>query len=272
MSSLSLSNSHEQRLEERSVANAHGQIVSDRTYNMVLGLTVLWGLGINAIMCATMGDFAMSMNPIAFTIFYLVCCIAGLLIAYKSDNPLISFVGYNMVVIPLGLEIACIVAMVGGINTDIVMYAFVDTLLITGIMVIASLAFPNFFAKIGGLLFAGLIGVLVVSLITMLIGGSGIWISVICAVLARLRRGLRLVEPPIGVERPHEPVVGHVAQVPVREPRPERGDEQGGVGALDCVPRRPAALPPRPRKGLPETARLGWRASPSRGRRACSRP
>ena len=189
MSSLSLSNSREQRLEERSVANAHGQIVSDRTYNMVLGLTVLWGLGINALMCATMGDFAMSMNPIAFTIFYLVCCIAGLLIAYKSDNPLISFVGYNMVVIPLGLEIACIVAMVGGINTDIVMYAFVDTLLITGIMVIASLAFPNFFAKIGGLLFAGLIGVLIVSLITMLIGGSGVWISVICAVLFSLYIG-----------------------------------------------------------------------------------
>ena len=79
--------------------------------------------------------------------------------------------------------------MVGGINTDIVMYAFVDTLLITGIMVIASLAFPNFFAKIGGLLFAGLIGVLIVSLITMLIGGSGVWISVICAVLFSLYIG-----------------------------------------------------------------------------------
>ena len=53
MSSLSLSNSHEQRLEERSVANAHGQIVSDRTYNMVLGLTVLWGLR----RCAVHGGF-----------------------------------------------------------------------------------------------------------------------------------------------------------------------------------------------------------------------
>ena len=183
MSSLSLSTNHEERVEQRSAANSVGQIVSDRTYNMVLGLTVLWGLGINAIMCATMGNFAMRMNPIAFTIFYFVCCFAGLLIAYKSNNPIVSFVGYNMVVIPLGLELACLVAAVGGINTDIVMYAFVDTLLITGVMIIASLAFPNFFSKIGGILFAGLIGLLIVSLITMLLGGGGMWISVISAVL-----------------------------------------------------------------------------------------
>ena len=183
MSSLSLSTNHEERVEQRSAANSVGQIVSDRTYNMVLGLTVLWGLGINAIMCATMGNFALHMNPIAFTIFYFICCFAGLFIAYKSNNPLISFVGYNMVVIPLGLELACLVAAVGGINTDVVMYAFVDTLLITGVMVIASLAFPNFFSKIGGILFAGLIGLLIVSLITMLLGGGGMWISVISAVL-----------------------------------------------------------------------------------------
>ena len=189
MSSLSLSTNHEERVEQRSAANSVGQIVSDRTYNMVLGLTVLWGLGINAIMCATMGNFALSMNPIAFTIFYFICCFAGLFIAYKSNNPLISFVGYNMVVIPLGLELACLVAAVGGINTDIVMYAFVDTLLITGIMVIASLAFPNFFSKIGGILFAGLIGLLIVSLITMLLGGGGMWISVISAVLFSLYIG-----------------------------------------------------------------------------------
>lgn len=188
MSSLSLSNKQE-RLEQRSAANSHGAIVSDRTYNMVLGLTVLWGLGVNAVMCATMGDFALRMNPIAFTIFYFVCCFAGLFIAYKSSNPLISFVGYNMVVIPLGLELACLVAAVGGIGTDVVTYAFVDTLLITGIMVIASLAFPNFFARIGGLLFAGLIGVLIASLITMLLGGGGLWISVISAVLFSLYIG-----------------------------------------------------------------------------------
>lgn len=182
MSSLSISTQQE-RLEQRSVQNSTGQIVSPRTYNLVLGLTVLWGLGINAIMCATMGDFALSMNPIAFTIFYLVCAIAGIVIAAKSANPVISFVGYNMVVIPLGLELTAVVAAVGGINTDIVLYAFVDTMLITAIMVVASMAFPNFFARIGGVLFAGLIGVLVVSLISTLLGFSGVWISVICAVL-----------------------------------------------------------------------------------------
>lgn len=182
MSSLSLSTQQE-RLEQRSVQNSTGQIVSPRTYNLVLGLTVLWGLGVNAIMCATMGDFAMSMNPIVFTIFYLVCAIAGIVIAAKSDNPVISFIGYNMVVIPLGLELTALVAAVGGINTDIVLYAFIDTMLITAIMVVASLAFPNFFARIGGVLFAGLIGVLVVSLISTLLGFSGVWISVICAVL-----------------------------------------------------------------------------------------
>lgn len=182
MSSLSLSN-HQERLEQRSVANSVGEIVSDRTYNLVLGLTVLWGLGVSALLCATAGNFVLTVNPIAFTIFYFVCCFAGLFIAYKSSNPVVSFIGYNMVVVPLGLEISCVVAAVGGINTAVVLYAFVDTILITGIMVIASLAFPKFFEKIGGILFAGLIGILLVSLISMFLPIGGIWISVASAVL-----------------------------------------------------------------------------------------
>ena len=182
MSSLSLSN-HQERLEQRSVANSAGEIVPDRTYNLVLGLTVLWGLGLSALLCATTGDFVRTVSPIAFTIFYLVCCIAGLVIAYKSSNPVVSFIGYNMVVVPLGLEISCVVAALGGINSAVVLYAFVDTMLITAIMVIASLAFPRFFEKIGGILFAGLIGIVLISLISIFLPVGGIWISVASAIL-----------------------------------------------------------------------------------------
>ncbi len=182
MSSLSLSNQQE-RLEQRSAANSMGEIVPDRTYNLVLGLAVLWGLGISALLCATTGNFVTTVNPISFTIFYLVCSIAGLIIAYKSSNPVVSFIGYNMVVVPLGLEVSCVVAAVGGIDTAVVLYAFVDTMLITAIMVVASLTFPDFFAKIGGVLFAGLIGIVIVSLISMFLPVGGIWISVVSAIL-----------------------------------------------------------------------------------------
>ena len=146
------------------------QIIGDRAYNGILLGVLLWGLLVNVLLCTFVGSVYRWMSPVAFVVFYLVCAVAGILIAGKSRKPLISFLGYNLVVIPFGLLISTLVDAYGGIDAEIVRYAFLYTLLITVGMSGAVLAFPQFFAKLGGALLGVLIGLIVCELVLLIAG------------------------------------------------------------------------------------------------------
>ena len=48
-------------------------VMDDRTYNIALGGTVIYGLVLNIIMCAALGNKMMSVNPLMLLIGYFVC-------------------------------------------------------------------------------------------------------------------------------------------------------------------------------------------------------
>ena len=122
-----------------------GQIISDRAYNLIIGLVVLYGLVVNYILCVTVGtDIFYSMNPIAFLILYAVLAIAGTVIANRSDSAVISFVGYNMVVLPIGVLVSFLVDVYGGVDSTVVSGAIYYTVIITAIMILAAMLFPRF--------------------------------------------------------------------------------------------------------------------------------
>ncbi len=146
-------------------------IISDRAYNLVMGLTVLYGVVVNIILCSLVGNVYEYVNPLLFLILYFVCAIAGQFIAFRSSNPAVSFLGYNMIVVPLGLVVSTLVEYYGGLNSFVVLQAFYYTALITAIMTIASFVFPQFFEKVGGFLFFGLIGILIASIFSIFFGG-----------------------------------------------------------------------------------------------------
>lgn len=144
--------------------------ISVRAYNMILTAVVLWGLLVNAVLCATVGDIYRYINPILFLVLYLVLCIAGIRVAVKSKDPKISFLGYNMIVVPFGLVISTVVQSYGGIGSTVVTHAFVYTALITAGMMGAVLAWPELFQKIGGVLLGCLTGLVICELVLLLFG------------------------------------------------------------------------------------------------------
>ena len=144
------------------------QIISDRAYNGIMLGVLLWGLLVNVLLCFTVGNVYRFINPILFTVLYVVCAFAGILIAGKSDKPLVSFLGYNMVVVPFGLVISTLVEAYGGIGSEVVTYAFFYTLVVTVGMTGAALAFPQFFSKIGGALAGVLIGMILCELLLLI--------------------------------------------------------------------------------------------------------
>lgn len=153
-------------------AYEEGDLVGSRTYNAIMMGVVLWGILVNYLLCRYVGNVYEYIPPIPFMIGYIVLAIAGIVIAGKSQKPAVSFLGYNMVVVPFGLVISTLVEVYGGIDSAIVTYAFMYTLFITVGMTAAAMLFPQAFAKLGGALLGVLIGVIVCELLLLLLGVS----------------------------------------------------------------------------------------------------
>ncbi|MCQ2511477.1 MAG: Bax inhibitor-1 family protein [Lachnospiraceae bacterium] len=178
--SLSIGGAGAREARLRAVVD-ESKIISTQSYNMIMGLTVAYGLLVNLLICKFFGNAYAIINPILLLIGYLVLCFAGCFIARKSNNPVISFLGYNMVVIPMGLLVSTVVYIYGGIGSGIVMMAFADTLAITVLMIAGSMLFPQFFSKLGGVLFIGLIGIILCGVISLIFRTDGFLLSVISA-------------------------------------------------------------------------------------------
>lgn len=174
-------NISKERREQRLLTTS-GAIMTRRQYNMVLCRVLLYGLVANLIICAYFGDAAVTVNPVAFLIGYLICALIGCAMSVFSANPFISFIGYNLVVLPSGFVVSMAVQEYGGLGSEVVIQAFLITLCITATMTLLAVAFPEFCSKLGGILFASLLGLLIAELILMILGRQNIvtsWIGTV---------------------------------------------------------------------------------------------
>ena len=146
------------------------EIIGERAYNGIILAVLLWGLLVNVLLCWYVGDVTRYLNPLVFLIGYLVCAFVGTMIAAKSRKPALSFLGYNLVVVPFGLMISTLVEAYGGVGSRLVYYAFLYTLLISLGMGAAAVSFPKLFEKLGGALLGCLAGLLLCELVLLLFG------------------------------------------------------------------------------------------------------
>ena len=167
-------------------------IISKTAYNAIIGAVLLWGLLINYLLCWKVGPFYNlfpNMNPVVFLIGYVVLVLVGIGITVKAKNPLISFLGYNLVVIPFGIAIATIVESYGGISSNVVTQAFLYTLL-TAIGILATvIVFPKAFEKIGSALGIALLGLIIAEILMLIFHVNQIWTSWLAAGLFSLYLG-----------------------------------------------------------------------------------
>ncbi|MGL1901692.1 MAG: Bax inhibitor-1 family protein [Fibrobacterales bacterium] len=140
-----------------------GSEMSPALYNLAIGITLCWGFAVNWWMVTNIDPMTIvSFGMIPIIIGYFASCMIGVALFKKSDNPLISFLGYNFVVVPFGLLLNVIVS---GYNPEIVAEAIRTTGLVTALMMIAGTLFPGFFQKISGALAISLIVVIVVEVV-----------------------------------------------------------------------------------------------------------
>ena len=140
--------------------------MSTQLYNLILGGCILYGLLLNVIIVIFFGDVFAGIDPRLFLIGYFVLCFGGIYLA-RSGNPMTSFLGYNLVVLPIGALLS--VALPGYAAYDIRL-AIVTTACIVAVMITAATLHPEYFAGLGTTLFFSLLIGVVVELIAMLLG------------------------------------------------------------------------------------------------------
>ena len=145
--------------------------ISANYFNFIIGMTLCWGFLVNWQMVQSVPpETILAFGFWPFIIAYFLCCFAGIYLFNTSSNPWISFVGYNLVVIPFGCIVNIVVA---PYDPEIVMRAVETTGFITIAMMALGTIYPAFFFTIQrGLMVALLLTIVFALFATFFLGSS----------------------------------------------------------------------------------------------------
>lgn len=146
-----------------------------RSYNLVITAVLAYGLLLNAVIVSAfapqIATFFAGVSPWMWLLAYLVPTIVGVIMAARSANPFVSFVGYNLVVIPIGLLLALVIP---GVSPAVVSKAMLLTAMVTATMMVLAVVHPRVFLGMGRTLFiALLVGIVAEVVATFLLGYRG---------------------------------------------------------------------------------------------------
>ena len=120
--------------ERKSDGTQAADLIGAVQYNLLIGLVLLWGFGINWLMLNFIPvELIQSINIWIFLLGYFAACFFGVHLFRSSTNPLVSFIGYNFVVVPFGLVINLVVS---GYDPALVLEAMRITGLVTFVMMV----------------------------------------------------------------------------------------------------------------------------------------
>ncbi|MFC3114700.1 Bax inhibitor-1 family protein [Cellvibrio fontiphilus] len=157
-------------------------LISPALYNLVIGLCLFWGFFVNWLLVINIEPESLrAINPWVFFIGYFASCFFGIYLFNSSDKPIVSFIGYNFVVVPFGLIVNLVVSRY---DETLVIEAIRITAGVTLVMMILGAMYPKFFQKISGALTVALLAVLVIELVQIfLLGIHHNWIDWAVAIL-----------------------------------------------------------------------------------------
>ena len=160
-------------LEQRQFLREGEVEISERAFNLIIGGMLLWGFFLNFVTVAMFGRQVVRMvagvNPLIFILVYFALVLAGNVMISKGGAGL-SFIGYTLIAAPIGI-VLCI--SLQGVPASVVETAVLITAIVTLSFMIAATLFPDFFLKLGRVLFFSLLFMIVGSLVSMLFFHNG---------------------------------------------------------------------------------------------------
>lgn len=144
-------------------------IISDRMFNFILGSMLLYGFAMNWYLVSTIPIETIKAIPQwKILVGYIVSAFAGIILYNSSDNPILSFIGYNLVVIPVGVVLQLILS-IYSYDPNIVVQSVQLTTVVTFGMIVMGTLFPSFFKGISSMLFISLLMAIIAELVLMFV-------------------------------------------------------------------------------------------------------
>ncbi len=154
--------------KESRLVDEGNPVVNRRTYNLIIALTLAWGLVLDFLMCNTLQEIFLKMNFILMIIIYLAVSFAAVYFIYGSDRPVVSFSAFTVLSLAMGMLLTVIVS---GYTGESIGRAFIETIAACLVIGVLSAAFPNVFMKMGRGLFAALVIMILVEIACILVMG-----------------------------------------------------------------------------------------------------
>lgn len=153
-------NSKEAKLER--LQNITEAELTATQYNLVIGAVLMWGLFINYLMALYLTYYIIQINYLAVLAVYLIASLGCVHVIYKSNIPLVSFLGFTGLSAAMGLLLTYYLTL---FDQSLIYDAFLLTTIVVCLVLIAATLFPAFFLSLGRTLFLTLLIGLIVELI-----------------------------------------------------------------------------------------------------------
>ncbi|HIS53201.1 MAG TPA: US12 family protein [Candidatus Onthomonas avicola] len=160
----------------------------ETTYNLAIGGLLLYGFVVNALICFFFQDFAYYVSGsglLVFLVAYIVCVVLSVVLS-SSPNALVNFIGYNLLVLPIGLLLSLSVT---GLSMQTIQSALLGTGVFVVLMIAASYVRPDFFLSMGSTLGISLIVTVIAELVLLLLGFATGWIDYLVVAIFSLYLG-----------------------------------------------------------------------------------
>lgn len=161
------------RYAERMELQYGEEEISVNKYNMIIAGVLFYGFIVNCLMVNFCYDaaFTLASSGFVFYLVYFALVLIGSFLIHGSNNPVISFIGYNLIVVPLGLVLTVVInAYASAGYQSTITTAFAITAIVTLAMMAISSVIPNFFLSLGRTLFVTLLVTVVIELILAFLG------------------------------------------------------------------------------------------------------
>lgn len=166
------------------IESGYADQISSRTYNAIMCGTLLWGFLANELMVAFLAapvmNLAMRVGPLWLFVGYIVLALVGIMMSARSSSPVVSFIGFNLLVLPMGVMLCLLVP---GLPVAVVTKALLLTGIVTATMVLLGIVQPNLFLSMGRTLFIAFIAAFIAELVATFLfhynGTAFDWIFVI---------------------------------------------------------------------------------------------
>jgi FtsH-binding integral membrane protein len=157
--------------------NYDGKLISDKAFYTVIAATLFLGFAINAVIVTFCYEYIIAFAAEHILLFYfgtIISMIVGVIINVVSRKPVVSFIGYLLVVLPIGALLACTLPFVA---YQVVRSAFIATACVTIAMMLLAVLYPRIFYTMYQVVSVCLLIALIYQIIAMFTGfGLGnIW-------------------------------------------------------------------------------------------------